>query len=113
MQLLKTPEGKKVQVDPQADLRLYKAPHNPPHTGTRYLTGTNLYYHTAKSGAGYYYAWRWSMWAGTEDSYELLTEGEAQEFILQMAVQAGYTGDGVEQGNCCQLWGDDFFDEDA
>jgi len=111
--LLMTPEGKKVQVSIREDTCLYDAPHNPPNTGTAYTSGTNLYYHKARSGKGYYYTYFWSMWQGTEDHYELITEEEAKTFILERATTSGYIGSGVNDNVCCELWGNNFFDEDA
>ena len=113
MQLLMTPEGKKIQVTIREDLCLYEAPHNPPNTGTTYTSGTDLYYHKARSGKGYYYTYFWSMWQGTEDSYNLVADDEAKSFILERATQAGHVGGGVKESNCESLWGEDFFGEDT
>ncbi len=88
-------------------------PITPPNTGTAYTSGTDLYQHEARSGKKYYYTYSWSMWQGTEDHYELITEEAAKDFILKRASQAGYVADGVKEDNCRALWGNDFFDEDA
>ena len=111
--LLMTPEGKKVQINTREDTCLYEAPQNPPNTGTKFTSGTDLYYHRARSGKGYYYTYFWSMWEGTEDSYELIDEDEAKEFILERATQSGYVSRGIKESACCDLWGEDFFSEDA
>lgn len=80
--ILMTPEGKKVVINKKNDKELYGAPVNPPNTGTRYTSGTDLYAHKSRSGNWYYYTYSWSMWQGEESSYELISEGEAREFIL-------------------------------
>jgi hypothetical protein len=53
------------------------------------------------------------MWEGTEDSYELIDEDEAKEFILERATQSGYVSRGIKESACCELWGENFFSEDA
>jgi len=111
--MLMTPEGKKVQVSLKNDLCLYRAPENPPDTGIAYTVGTNLYYHKARSGRKYYYKYFWSMWQGDEDRYELVPEDEAKRFVLERLGQQGHIADGVCDYNCCEVWGDDFFEEDA
>jgi hypothetical protein len=113
MQLLMTPEGKKITVRTDSDHCLYNAPYNPPNTGTNYTAGTDLYHHRARSGNEYYYTRSWSMWQGSEDSYELITEDAAKAFILERACRAGYVGQGVKQEACEEHWGEDFFNEDA
>lgn len=111
-QLLMTPDGKKVQADITKDERLYDAPHNPPNTGTAYTSGTDLYVHKARSGKTYFYTHFWSMWQGTDSSYELLTEDEAKEFILDKAQGAGYVAGGV-MDDACEKYFPGIFDEDA
>ena len=111
-QLLRTPEGKKVVVNAREDACLYAAPHNPPNTGTSYTSGTDLHYHVSRSGNKYFYTYSWSMWQGTEVSYELLTEDDAREFILDRAIRHGYVADGIIESRCLELW-PDLFSEDA
>ena len=113
MQLLMTPEGKKVQVNLREDLCLYDSPHNPPNTGTEYTSGSDLYYHKTRSGRGYFYTYYWSMWEGEQSCYTLVTEDEAKSFILHRATLTRLVSDGVNESNCSSLWGEDFFGEDA
>jgi hypothetical protein len=110
--LLMTPEGKKVVVDLKGDATLYDAPHNPPNTGTRYTSGTDLMVHKARSGNNYFYTYSWSMWQGSEDSYTLLTENEAREFILTRSQMAGHIANGVNESICLEYF-PNLFDEDA
>ena len=112
-QLLMTPEGKKVRVCPEKDTQLYQAPHNPPNTGTAYLSGTDLYCHTARSGKRYFYIYFWSMWEGVEDICELISQDEAKAFILEKATKSGYVGRGIQVSNCESIWGEELFSEDA
>lgn len=111
MQLLMTPEGKKIQVNP-SDLCLYTAPRNPPNTGTMYTQGTDLYMHKARSGKQYFYTYHWSMWQGSEDVYALVSEDEAKQFVLHRATEHGYIANGVEVEDCEALW-PRLFEEDA
>jgi len=94
--ILKTPDGKKVVVDIKGDVLLYDAPQNPPNTGTRFTSGTDLYAHKARSGKVYFYSYFWSMWEGTDSSYKLLTEDEAKEFILDNAGIADHVAAGIK-----------------
>ena len=88
--VLKTPEGKKVVVDISNDECLYESPHNPPNTGTRYTSGTDLYAHKALSGAIYFYSYDWSMWQGTEAEFALMTDEEMKGALLERASDAGH-----------------------
>jgi len=81
--ILLTQDEKKVKVDTGSDIQLYSAPHNPPNTGTRYTSGTDLYFHRARSGNEYYYTHDWSMWQGSEDSFELISKEKAENILLQ------------------------------
>lgn len=85
MNVLKTPENKKIIINPKTDEKMYDAPVNPPNTGTSYTAGTDLYRHVARSGNVYYYTYSWSMWQGTPSEYKLLTEEEAKQFLLKIA----------------------------
>jgi hypothetical protein len=88
--VLKTPEGKRVVTDTSKDIRLYKAPRNPPNTGSKYTSGTDLYAHKARSGVFYYYSYTWSMWQGSEDTYRLMTAEEVKELLIDLAALAGH-----------------------
>lgn len=113
MPILMTPEGKKV-VTSREDVELYDAPHNPPNTGTAFLSGTDLRVHKARSGNLYYYTYHWSMWQGSSDYYELVSEDEAKAFILEKETSHSYhERNGVNSDAVMNLWGSNFFDEDA
>jgi len=91
MQVLKTPDGKKVVVNCQTDECLFKAARNPPNTGTAYTSGTDLYRHVSRIGNVYYYTFSWSMWQGSVDSYELITEEQAKLFLLNRMMLTGWS----------------------
>ncbi len=111
--ILRTPEGKKVAINPRDDEQLYSAPRNPPNTGTAYTAGTDLYVHRARSGRNYFYTHSWSMWQGTEDSYNLLTEDEAKEFLLSKAESSGHTELGSGERDRAEELFPGLCDEDA
>ena len=99
--ILMTPDGKRVVVDPQVDLEIYSAPRNPPDTGTRYLSGTDIHAHKARSGKIYFYAYNWSMWQGTETTIELLSRDEVEDFLIEKAGSAGW--DGINESEAKRL----------
>jgi hypothetical protein len=99
MIILTTPEDKKVKINQEKDALLYDAPANPPNTGTTYTDGTDLYAHRARSGAVYFYTKSWSMWQGVETTYELLSEEEARQFIIDRAGGTDYIRGGVDAEN--------------
>jgi hypothetical protein len=114
MNVLRTPENKKIVINTKTDEKLYDAPVNPPNTGTRYTAGTDLYRHVARSGNVYYYTHSWSMWQGTPSEYKLVTEEEAKQFLLHIA---GISNEWVylsntEEKRAKELF-PDIFDEDA
>jgi len=84
MIVLKTPDGKKVVVNRNTDERLYKAPENI-NIGVDTTRGTDLYRHVSRKGYVYYYFYRWSMWQGETCDYQLISEEEAIEFLLEKA----------------------------
>jgi hypothetical protein len=111
--VLKTPEGKKVVCNTGTDEILYKAPINPPNTGTAYTRGTDLYTHVSRSGNRYFYFRHWSMWQGEEGSYELISSEEAKNFLLDK-MHGGYWA-GLEDSElerAKELF-PDFLEEDA
>jgi len=113
MHVLKTPDGKKVVVNRQTDECLFKAARNPPNTGTAYTTGEDLYRHVSRKGNVYYYTFSWSMWAGSTDSYELITEEQAKLFLLNHMIRGGRNIlDEDEQKRAEELF-PGIFDEDA
>jgi hypothetical protein len=109
--ILMTPEGKKVAINPAVDPEIHSAPHNPPNTGTSYTSGTDLLAHKARSGKVYFYTYHWSMWQGSQDSYQLLTEAEAKQFLLDLAEGTGYNG--LSDRERAEEYFPGLFDEDA
>lgn len=110
-EILMTPEGKKVAINPREDVEIYSAPHNPPNTGTAYTAGTDLRAHKARSGKVYFYTYYWSMWEGSHESYALLTEEEAKQFLLSKAQGSGYNG--LRNTDRALEYFPDLLDEDA
>ena len=111
--ILMTPEGKKVAINPKADVEIYDAPRNPPNTGTTYTSGTDLLAHKARSGKVYFYTYHWSMWEGSQSGYELLTDEEAKKFLLEKAQGTGYNGLGNSGKERAEEYFPGIFDEDA
>jgi hypothetical protein len=111
--VLKTPEGKKVVVDIVKDNYLYEAPHNPPNTGTRYTSGTDLYAHKARSGTIYYYSHSWSMWEGTEAEFHLMTDEEMKNALIDRASEAGYGRMSDSEREDIETYFPGIFEEDA
>jgi hypothetical protein len=112
-EILMTPEGKKVAINSKEDVEIYSAPHNPPNTGTSYTAGTDLLAHKARSGKIYFYTYRWSMWEGSQSSYELLTDNEAKQFLLEKAQGTGYNGLGYSGKERAEEYFPGIFEEDA
>lgn len=113
MVVLMTPEGKRVIVDRDRDMCLLRAPRNPPNTGTRYTTGIDLYAHKSRSGKWYFYRYRWSMWQGDEDSFELISEEEAKAiFISRMGGSYWVRPTDAEIRRALEFW-PDLLQEDA
>ncbi|MCF7885882.1 MAG: hypothetical protein K9M80_05250 [Candidatus Marinimicrobia bacterium] len=90
--VLRTEEGKKVVIDPEVDPCIYKAPVNPPNTGTSFTRGRDLYSHKAKSGDIYFYSHSWSMWQGEGESFSLLDRDQAIDFLLDKLETGGHAG---------------------
>lgn len=111
--VLKTPDQKRVVVDRKADIVLYDSPVNPPNTGTTYTSGTDLMAHKARSGTVYFYLYNWSMWQGSEDSYELVGPDVAREFLLQKAGLAGWAGLDEKDKERAEEYFPGIFEEDA
>ena len=108
-----TPEGKKVVVAQKNDNCLYESPHNPPNTGSRYTSGTDLYVRTARSGAVYYYSHSWSMWQGVEPKYALMSHDEMRRAILEYAGEAGPAAISDREKENIEGYFPGIFDEDA
>lgn len=90
--VVRTDDGKKVVLNIRKDLQLYAAPVNPANTGRDYLEGVDLYLHRSTAGMHYFYEYYWSLWQGSEPRVHLLSQAEAEDFLLE---RAGYTGYGA------------------
>jgi len=88
--VLRTQENEKVVIDRKEDPTLFKAPKNPPNTGTKYTRGRDLYAHKAQSGEVYFYYYDWSMWQGESNSYSLVDRAEAVDFLLDKLGRSGH-----------------------
>ncbi len=73
----------RVILNTEKDECLYKAPVNPPNTGTKYTRGSDLYVHRSKKGNLYFYFYRWSLWQGEEDSIQLISHKDTEEFLQE------------------------------
>ncbi len=91
VKILKTPDGKRVKINPPTDICLYESPENPPNTGTVYTRGSDLFAHRARSSTWYFYIVHWSMWQGEEGRYQLVSEDRARNFILERASNVGWS----------------------
>ena len=111
--VLRTQDGKKAVIDATKDAALYRAPVNPPNTGTRYTSGTDLLAHTARSGTVYFYLYRWSMWQGSEDSFELIDKETAEAFLTKKAGLAGWATLDEREIETAKEYGFDILEETA
>lgn len=112
--ILKTDEGKIIDVKMQNDICLYGAPVNPPNTGTAYTRGVNLYAHKTRKGNWYYYVNHWSLWEQEEDEVNLISRNEAIEFLIHKATLSGHAEmdqRGMEQAR--EHFKQDIFEETA
>jgi len=76
-------DNKLVVLNTKYDEQLYNAPENPPNTGTRYITGKDLYVHVTKNDKQeYYYLYCWSMWQGVESRIEVISKEDATQFLI-------------------------------
>lgn len=111
--VLITGDGKKVVVNMDRDICLFDAPENPPNTGTKYTSGTDLYAHKARSGNVYFYTYAWSMWQGVESRIELVDEGKARAFLLRCAGNSGWDVLSESERKRAQEYFPNIFEEDA
>jgi len=111
--ILRTPDNKKVVVDTERDENLYHAPRNPSNTGTRFTSGSDLYYHKARSGNGYFYTYHWSMWRGECSYLTLLSNETAKEILLEKNNGNDYNGLEEEVIKRAEGLFPGIFDEDA
>ena len=111
--VLRTQDDKKVVIDVEKDVKLYRSPVNPPNTGTRYTSGTDLLAHTARSGNVYFYFYNWSMWEGHEDSFELCSKDSAEKFLTRKAGLSGWAGLDEHEIETAKKYGFDLLEETA
>lgn len=111
--VLRTHDSKKVVIDVSKDVTLYSAPVNPPNTGTQYTSGTDLLTHTARSGNVYFYLYRWSMWQGSEDSFELIDKETAESFLTRKAGLTGWAAIDEHEITLAKEYGIDIMKETA
>ena len=106
-------EGKKVKIDTDEDVCLYKSPVNPPNTGTEYTRGRDLYVHESKSGNIYFYVHNWSMWEREEDHLFLVSKEAAKTLLLQKAAIIGWGEFSKEEIERAEQYFPGIFEEDA
>lgn len=111
--VLRTKDDKKVVIDAEKDIRLYRAPVNPPNTGTRYTTGMDLFAHKAQSGNMYFYFYSWSLWAGAEDAFNLCSKATAEAFLTKKAGHAGWDALDEHEIKLATEYGMDIMEETA
>ena len=111
--VLRTHDSKKVVIDVSKDVTLYSAPVNPPNTGSQYTRGTDLLAHTARSGNVYFYLYRWSMWQGSEDAFELCSKTTAEEFLTKKAGLSGWAAIDEHEIEKAKEFGIDLLEETA
>jgi hypothetical protein len=100
-------------VDIETDEEFYSAPRNPANTGTRFTSGNDLYYHTARSGNGYWYTYHWSMWQGESSGVTLISAEDAKEFLLHKNNGNDYNGLTNAKIKRAEALFPGIFDEDA
>jgi len=111
--VLRTHDGKKAVIDIAKDAKLYRAPVNPPNTGTQYTSGIDLLAHTARSGNVYFYFYSWSMWEGSNDSFELIDRDAAEAFLTQKAGLADWAALDEHEIELAKEYGIDILEETA
>jgi len=79
--VFKEEDGTRWIADTKTDLALYKAPHNPPNTGSTYTRGEDLYVHKTRSHGLKFYVLSWSMWQGEELNLRPVSREEAESFL--------------------------------
>jgi len=87
VKILKTPDGKRVKINPPTDICLYESPENPPNTGTVYTRGSDLFAHRARSSTWYFYIVHWSMWQGGRRKISISFGGLRKKFYIGKSVQ--------------------------
>jgi len=113
-QILLTEDGKRVQINPRQDVKLYDAPNNPPNTGTAYTRGVDLYAHKARSGQWYFYFFSWSMWQGEGSGYTLASRENAILFLQEKATCTGWAElSKSDMERATEVFKEDVFSEDA
>jgi hypothetical protein len=88
--IIRLEDGTKYVASPKKDVHVYAAPQNPPNTGSRYTSGTDLYAHATTKHGYQFYLYDWSMWQGSEDKIIHVTKDEAIKFLE--SVSGDYNG---------------------
>jgi hypothetical protein len=107
VRILRTPDGKKVAVDPKTDECLYKAPRDFD------ALGTDLYCHVSRKGNRYFYKYAWSLLQGDDCFYILVSEDKAKEFLLDKAGLLAPIGLTQEEMQRAEEIFPNIFEEDA
>lgn len=89
--VFETEEGR-VVIDMSKDVCLYRAPRNPPNTGTDFTDGTDIYLHKTKKGKEVFYFYHWTMWQGCRKRIEIVTKNEVVDELLRHAGKTGWDG---------------------
>lgn len=88
-------DGTTTVLNTKNDTELYTAPRNPPNTGSRYTSGTDLQVHETKTHGNQFYLVNWSMWQGTETTIDIISKDQAIEFVRdQVGDYWGFPSDG-------------------
>jgi hypothetical protein len=79
--IVKYDDGTTTVLNTEKDAELYNSPRNPPNTGSRYTSGTDLQVHQTKTHGNQFYLVNWSMWQGTEMTIEAISKEQAIDFL--------------------------------
>ena len=92
MKLIRSPDGRNLQVDPTVDFIVYKAPRPQTRIGSDYLTGEDLFVRKDAEG-DHYYSIKWFDWRHPDKgTYQVLTKIQAESFILKLRKKSGKIG---------------------
>ena len=81
--IVEYPDGSTTVLNTATDAELYNSPRNPPNTGSRYTSGTDLQVHKTRNHGNQFYLVHWSMWQGTETTIEAITKELAINFLRE------------------------------
>lgn len=91
--LIRMPDGKILEVNPETDPCIIRMPRPATRTGTDYAQGEDLYVRTGTTGERYYYVITWTIWTrDLKESYRTLTEEQKDQFIMDQVKKAGKIG---------------------